>query len=293
MKYYDQKNIRLENTCIAFGDFDGVHIGHKAVVERLRQRAAQGLTSAVVSLDCDEASLRDRKILSTEEEKRYLLNNLAPDVMISCPLSGGSLPLRQLIGETLVGRLGAKVIVTGSNNENLDLLRVYASEFGFELDVCDAVLENGTPVTAERIRKDLSEGRLEQANRLLGHPHLFIGTVMHGKGRGRTVGMPTINLGFHPNQQLPAFGVYATQMKIEEETYKGLTNIGKRPSDDNYDYVSIETFLPDFYRDIYDQKVVLEICRFVRAMIKFNNLEEVRQQVDQDIVSIQSFLGER
>lgn len=290
MKYYFQKDVQLENACVAFGDFDGVHTGHMAVIERLRQRAAQGMTSVVVSLAYDEALLQDRKILTTEAEKQYLLEKHGPDVMISYPLSSMDLPLKQFVGETLVGQLGAKVIVAGSNNEHLDLLRAYAAEFGFELDVCDAVLEGGTPVTAERIMEDLSAGRLIQANKLLGHPHLFIGTVMHGKARGRLVGLPTANLSYKPYKQLPEHGVYGTISDIDGKIVKGLTNIGRRPSDDNFDYVSIETFLLDFSQDLYDRTITVEIYCHIRGVIKFNSLEEVKQQVDRDIISIREFL---
>jgi len=290
MNYYFQKDIRLENTCVAFGDFDGVHIGHMAVIDRLLARASQGMTSVVVSLAYDEALLQDRKILTTEPEKQYLLEKHGLDVMISYPLTTAELPLKQFVGETLVGQLGAKVIVVGSNNENLDLLRTYAAEYGFELDVCDAVFDGDAPVTAARIMDDLSEGRLEQANKLLGHPHLFIGTVMHGKARGRLVGMPTANLGYKPYKQLPVHGVYGTLSEIDGKIVKGLTNIGKRPSDDNFDYVSVETFLLDFAQDLYDKTITLEIHVHIRGVIKFNSLEEVKQQVDRDIVSIRSFL---
>lgn len=290
MKYYSQTDVRLENTCVAFGEFDGVHAGHMAVVERLKARATSGMTSVVVSFACDEAQLQGSKILSTEEEKRYLLEKAGVDAMVSYPAGSESFSLKQFVGDVLVGQLGAKVIVAGSNYEHLELLRMYASEFGFELDVCDTVLADGEPVTAERIKEALCAGKLEQATALLGHPYLFIGTVMHGKARGRLVGMPTANISYQPYKQLPVHGVYGTLSDIDGRIVKGLTNIGKRPSDDNFDYVSIEAFLLDFNGDLYDKSITLEIHVHIRGVIKFNSLEEVKQQVDRDIVSIRTFL---
>jgi len=292
MNYYSQNDVRMDNTCVAFGEFDGVHTGHMAVIERIKQRSAHGLTSVVVSLAYDEAKLQDKKILTTEEEKRYLLAKNGPDVMISYPVGSGEFSLKQFVVDVLVGQLGAKVIVVGSNNENLELLRAYAAEFGYELDVCDAVYAEGEPVTANRIIEALTAGRLDQATALLGHPYLFIGMVMHGKARGRMVGMPTANLGYQPYKQLPLLGVYGTLSDIDGQIVKGLTNIGKRPSDDSFDYVSVETFLLDFAQDLYDKTITLELHVHIRGVIKFNGLEEVKQQVDKDIVSIRTFLDQ-
>lgn len=290
MKYDSWSNVRLENTCVAFGEFDGVHSGHLAVVERLKSDTKNGMTSVVVSFAPTEESLQDKKILSTEEEKQYLLAKQGLDVMLSYPVGGEAVSLKQFVGDVLVRQLGAKVVVVGSNYEQLNELRAYAPEFGFTLDVCDAVLADGEPVSASRIIEALSEGRLEQATALLGHPYLIVGTVMHGKARGRLVGMPTANIGYKPYKQLPVHGVYGTLSDIDGHIVKGLTNIGKRPSDDNFDYVSIEAFLLDFAQDLYDKTITLEIHVHIRGVIKFNSLEEVKQQVDRDIVSIRTFL---
>ena len=292
MKYDSWSNVRLENTCVAFGEFDGVHSGHLAVVERLKTHAQRGMTSVVVSFAPTQESLQDRKILSTEEEKQYLLAERGLAVMLSYPVGSEVIPLKQFVGDVLVRQLGAKVVVVGSNNEQLDLLRAYAAEFGFELDICDAVLTDGVPVSASRIIEDLSAGRLEQATALLGHPYLFVGTVMHGKARGRLVGMPTANLDYKPYKQLPIHGVYGTLSDIDGQIVKGLTNIGKRPSDDNFDYISIETFLLDFAQNLYNKTITLEIHVHIRGVIKFSCLEEVKQQVDRDVVSIRTFLNQ-
>lgn len=292
MKYYFQQDVQLDNTCVAFGAFDGIHTGHMAVLDRLKSYTQRGMTSVVVSLVQDEASLQERKVLSTEAEKQYLLAKTGLDVMLSYSADGKSDSLKQFVKDVLLQQLGAKVVVVGSKDVQLDQLRTYAAEFGFALDVCDVVLADGEPVSADRIIEDLAAGRLEHATALLGHPYLFVGTVMHGKARGRLVGMPTANLSYKSYKQLPAHGVYGTLSDIDGHIVKGLTNIGKRPSDDNFDYVSIETFLLDFAQDLYDKTITLEIHVHIRGVIKFNSLEEVKQQVDRDIVSIRTFLNQ-
>ena len=292
MKYFNENVDQMDNTCVAFGDFDGVHCGHRAVIDRLQNISKLGYTSVVVSFAFDESCATEKKILTTEEEKNYLLEKNGPEVMISYKKDSGeqAFSVKRLIGEFLVGKLGAKVIVAGSNYENIGILRECAVEFGYMLEECDTVYYGGEPITSDRISAALTEGRLDEAKEMLGHPYLFISMVMHGKARGRTVGMPTANLSYKPYKLLPVYGVYGTLSDIDGNVVKGLTNIGKRPSDDNYDYISIETFLLDFAQDIYDKTITLEIHVHIRGVIKFNGLEEVKQQVDKDIISIKTFL---
>lgn len=294
MRYIRGNDFDMNNTCVAFGSFDGVHKGHIAVINRLLEVSKQGLTSVVLSFEYDGKLLNEKKILSTEIEKQYLLSKHGPEVMISYKVDEVSkdIPTESFIKEVLVDRLGAKVIVTGRNDCNINLLRECRQKYGYTLEECDTVLDDGEPVTRERISKELEEGTLQRANDLLGHPYLILGQVMHGKELGRTVGMPTANLGFSQVKQLPAYGVFGTLSEIEGKNIKGLTNIGKRPSVDNYNYVTIETFLLDYSGDLYDKTIALEIHVYIRGVMKFNNLTEVKAQVNKDVESIRAYLDQ-
>ena len=115
---------------------------------------------------------------------------------------------------------------------------------------------------------------------------------MHGKALGRTVGMPTANLGVGERKLIPRHGVYATLSTIDDESYKGLTNIGLRPSVDNYGYVTIETFVLDFAKDIYGKKIRVEVQEFIREVQKFDNLEEVKKQVGKDLEFVKNHVKE-
>lgn len=294
MRYYSGNDFKMSNTCVAFGSFDGVHTGHRAVINKLLDVSKQGLTSVVLSFEYDEALLKEKKILSTEVEKQYLLSKNGPDVMISYKIDeqNKDTSAENFIKEILVDKLGAKVIVTGKDNCNINVLRDCAQKYGYTLAECDTVYADDKPVTAELIIKELEEGILQKANELLGHPYLLMGQVMHGKALGRTVGMPTANLGFSQNKQLPAYGVFGTLSEIEGKSIKGLTNIGKRPSVDNYNYVTVETFLLDYSGDLYDKTIALEICAYIRGIVKFNSLDEVKSQVNKDIESIRAYLDQ-
>ena len=289
MEYIEGNEFNMQDTCVAFGHFDGIHLGHKAVLERLLKTAQKGMKSVLVAFELDESLLKDKKRLTTAREKKYLLNKKGPEVLISYKVEEEDMDIERFIREVLVGKLGAKVIVTGKDDQNIGVLRACAKKYGYELEECETVKVDGEAVTSERIHEALASEKLDKANELLGHPYLVIGEVMHGKALGRTVGMPTANIGYVPYKQLPANGVYGTISEIHSKTVKGLTNIGKRPSVDNFDYVTVEDFLLDFSEDIYGEVITLEVHAMIRPVKKFNSLEEVKQQVNKDIESIRSY----
>jgi riboflavin kinase/FMN adenylyltransferase len=292
LKHIYGKHYAIANTCIAFGDFDGVHLGHKAVIDALMKMSKKGYTPMVVSFDYDSAVLGDRKILSTEVEKEEFIGKLGPEVLVSYKIdeSNKDMDVKSFIKEVLTEEMGAAVIVAGKEDRHICQLRECAKELGFCLVECDTVMVDGKAITAERIIFEINSSNITKANEMLGHPYILIGKVMHGKALGRTVGMPTANLGFGENKLLPADGVYGTLSEIEGKNVEGLTNIGKRPSVDNYNYVTIETFLLDFSGDLYDKTIGLEVHAFIRGVKKFANLEEVKQQVNKDIRSIREYL---
>lgn len=294
MKYIDQNDFSMNNTCVAFGDFDGLHLGHRAVIDTLNGLTDQKSTSVMVTFDYDEDLLKDKKILSTQLEKQNLLSTKGPDVLLSYKINSKNkdIPVDRFIKEVLVDQLGAAVIVAGKEDRNIDTLRKCSKAYGYELVECDTVCFDTEPVTSECILKEIAEGSLKKANKLLGHPYLLIGEVMHGKALGRTVGMPTANLGYKPYKQLPAHGVYGTLSDIDDRGVQGLTNIGKRPSVDDFNYVTIEAFLLDFSGDLYGRMMTLELHVFIRGVCKFNCIEEVKAQVNKDVDSIKAYLDE-
>lgn len=292
MKHIRGNDFNMSNTCVAFGSFDGIHSGHRTIINKLLDVSKQGFTSVILSFEYDEALLGEKKILSTEQEKQHLLSKNGPEVLVSYKIDGQNKDIspESFIKEILVDKLGAKVIVTGKEDCNINVLREYAPKYGYTLVECDTVLYDGEPVTSERIAKELKDGTLQKANELLGHPYLLLGEVMHGKQLGRTVGMPTANLGFSQTKQLPAYGVFGTLSEIDGKNVKGLTNLGQRPSVDNYNYVTIETFLLDFSGDLYGKTIALEIHVYIRGIKKFHGLDEVKAQVNLDLESIRAYL---
>ncbi len=277
MKKYEEI-VRMENTCAAYGEFDSVHKGHLKIAKTVAALAKEkGLTSVLVSCPAEE------KVLTTEREKEYLLKDTGIEAFISVPEGRADI-------EELLETLGIKVLVVGENHRDLDAVKEAAEKAGAELVVCEPEKVDGEIVTASRVKEALEGCEFEKVTELCGHAYIMIGEVMHGKALGRTVGMPTANLGAPENKIYPPSGVYGTAVTVEEEKYKAMTNIGKRPSVDDFDYVTIEAFLLDFSRDIYGKEIILEVYKFVRGVIKFDNLAEVQKQVQKDIQTVRDVL---
>lgn len=271
----------MKDTCVAYGYFDGVHKGHIEVARKTVEIGKEkSLTSLIVSCP------KDGQVLSTEEEKEYLFKAEGVEEVIT--YSGDEIAENAFIKEILVASLGAKVIVVGENHTNIEKVEEAAKACGVELVVCDAVKEDGEVITTAQVKEAFDKTDFGQIYKLCGHPYIMIGKVEHGKALGRTVGMPTANLGVADFKLKPPSGVYATSVHVDGEVFKAMTNIGKRPSVDDYDYMTIEAFILDFERDIYGKKIILGVCQFVRGVQKFSNLEEVQRQVQKDIRKVRA-----
>lgn len=277
MKKYDEI-VRMENTCAAYGKFDSVHKGHLKIAEKVVAVAKEkGLTSVLVSQSAEE------KVLTTEREKEHLLKDTGVEVFVSVP--GGSAGV-----EKLIEALGIKVLVVGENHKEFDAVKEAAEKAGVEVLVCESEKADGQVITTAAVREALDACDFEKVTALCGHAYIMIGEVMHGKALGRTVGMPTANLGAPENKIYPPSGVYGTAVTVDGEKFKAMTNIGKRPSVDDFDYVTIEAFLLDFSRDIYGKEICLEVYKFVRGVIKFDSLADVQKQVQKDIQTVRDVL---
>ncbi len=294
---HKQRIEQLRDTCVAFGGFDGVHKGHRVVLKKLIQAAQlNNLTSVVLSL-YDPG----REVLTTEEEKEYYMQEIGPDILISCETTDPMIEksAEAFIRNVVIGQLGAKVIVVGEDccfgdrkDGDLELLKAIERETGVQIITCETVLEGAMPITSQRLKEAFLAGEFQRYVHMCEeHPYVMIGEIVHGKALGRTVGMPTANLGVGDNKIKPPNGVYATLSGVENEIYQGLTNIGKRPSVDNYDLITIETFLLDFSKDIYGKPLVLEVYFLIRGVVKFNNLTEVQTQVQKDLENTKLKLG--
>ena len=253
-------------TCIAFGSFESVHRGHLKIAQTVVEAAKErGLTSVIISVP------REGKVFTTEEEKEYLFKKEGIDVFISTTEAELA---------KVIEKLGAKVVVVGEHHR----------ETVQDNQDSEVIVVEKEDVSLADVQSAYVNNDYEKMTELCGHPYIMISEVVHGKALGRTHGMPTANLKVPNNKVKPQDAVYGTSVLLGDEVFHSVTNIGKRPSVDDFDYVTIEAFILDFNRDIYGQKVLLEVHKHVREVKKFNNLAEVREQIDKDIDEVNRFL---
>lgn len=300
MQLIQDSNIEFNKTCIAFGYFESMHRGHRSVISRLIEQESKGLNSVLLCLENDRCNISGKsQDLYTKDEKVKFLQKNGPMFMVSVPYEKAveTLEPEHFIKEILVERFDAKVIVAGNNCQfgklgkgNIQTLKKLSDKYGYELVSCETVNYEEKPITDDWIHYEITQGDLKTANALLGKPFTLWGAVIHGKALGRKFGMPTANLRLPDNKIIPKHGVYATLSNIDGVWVKGLTNIGRRPSVDDHTHVSVETYLLDFSEDLYGKEVSLELHHYIREVKKFNNLEEVTQQVKLDIMAANEYL---
>ena len=274
---------RFSRTYIAIGRFDGMHRGHLTLAKELATAARDGeATSVLVSLYDPE-----QKVLTTEEEKAYLLRDSGIDILLSLKYTGelAAMEYRQFIQKVLIPDLGAIAVVCADGHA------VYLEGCGLPMITCPMLYaSNGDCLSTQLLRKVFDQGDMVAFSQLAGHAYIMIGIIVHGAAKGRQVGQPTANLSIPANKLKPPDGVYATISRVGSGAYQGLTNIGRRPSVDTFSYVTIETFILDFDQDIYDQIEILEVHFWVRPVMKFKNLQEVQNQVQKDLQKVRTQL---
>lgn len=280
MKYDFDFSSPSQNTAVAFGRFDGMHIGHRAVIRKL----ASCENPVLISFTDDR-----KKVIYTEAEKKHVLKKLGvKNVMTVSAETYEKMEFSMFVRDYLIDRAGAKTIVTGENFDRLDELTGLCEQYGIGMIVVPTVRDHGAEVTTALIRSCFRNGDMNDCLRLLGGAYVMIGKIIHGKGAGRKHAMPTANLSFAENKLWPVHGVYGTEAWVNGTVWKGMTNIGLRPSDDTFPTPTCETFILDFHGDIYEETLILEAFCYVRPVMRFRGLDEVREQIDRDIRQVEA-----
>lgn len=284
-------------SAVAIGKFDGLHKGHRELLEEILAAKKEGLAAVVFTFDPSPTvffSGKSVKVLTTREEKRLFFEKLGIDVLVEFPLNkvtAATAP-EAFIREILHDSLQARLIVAGTDlsfgdggRGNCALLDEKAAEFGYRVRIIDKLCRNDRPISSTRVREAIEQGDMEEAAQLLGSPYKIMGTVAHGRQIGRRIGFPTVNLMPEADKLLPPNGVYLARMECERGIFWGLTNVGVKPTVETGDNppMSVETYLYDFDADIYDHFVTLQLLSFLRKEQKFDGLEGLKAQLEKDI----------
>lgn len=289
----------MRERVIALGFFDGVHLGHGALLRRAAEEAKKrGCESAVFTFDRPPKEVITGvpcPLINSPEDRAELVKRLyGIDEMLMVPFDDEmrTTPWDRFVTDILVGRYGAVHLVAGhdhhfghKNQGSPELLREKCAELGLGCDIIPAVTIGGVTVSSTHIRKLLEEGDVETARAFLGHPHVLTQTVGHGRQLGRTIGIPTANLVAPPHVLLPRRGVYAAKITLPDgRAFGGVTNVGVRPTVNNGQDVTVEPWILDFDGDLYGQAIRVEFYRRLRDERKFDSLAALRSQIETDAV---------
>lgn len=282
-------------TILTLGTFDGVHVGHRKIIEQLTQIAkANALESVVLTFFPHPRMVlqdADIKLLNTMEEKTALMAELGVDHFIIHPFDKefSRLTAEEFVSEILVEKLQISKIIIGydhrfgrNRNANIDDLIVFGAHYGFDVIQISAQEIEDVSVSSTKIRNALNEGQIALANQYLTQPYVLSGTVETGRGIGKTIQFPTANLKIDSSFKLiPKNGVYAIQSFFNNQLLKGMMNIGTNPTVDGT-HISIEIHFFDFDLNIYGQSIQIQMLQFIRAEQKFENLEALQNQLMRD-----------
>jgi len=282
-------------TCVALGNFDGIHLGHRAIVEACVETAKkEGLLALVWSFRRHpehilKGNFSAGNIISLSD-KEEILKRMGVDHLILEDFERvRSFSPEEFCDRILRENLAAKFVFCGFNFRfgkggagDAAFLRRYLEPKGIRVIVTEPVEAFGETVSSTRIRTLLGDGKIEEANFLLGRPYSICFPVLHGRHLGTKLGFPTVNQAFPEEYVIPRKGVYAVRMLFDGSYYHGVCNVGCRPTVESFGTVLAETHLFHFSEDLYGKKVRVEFFRFLRYEKKFSSLEELSRQITLD-----------
>ncbi len=281
-------------SAVAIGKFDGIHLGHRKLLEKIIQQKEKGYLATVFTFDTSAAAFfgGDDKELTTREEKRRLFARMGMDVLIEFPLNQetAATPPDVFVEEYIIRQMKAAYICAGMDVSfgqrgagNYQLLQQYAAAGDYRIEIIDKVMAGGEEVSSTRVREAIHSGEMKLANEMLGTAYSLTGVVAHGRRLGRTIGMPTANLLPEKDKLLPPNGVYYSRVRYQDKVYKAISNIGCKPTVSAEMVLGVESYLYDFTEDIYGKEITVELLEFRRPEMKFADVEALKTQMEKDI----------
>ena len=290
----DELNIE-DKTALAMGKFDGIHLGHKKLLNMILAQRQDGLKATVFTFEPSPEEFfvgHTVRQLFTREEKRRAFKKMGVDILVEFPLTAdtAATPPEDFVRTILSEDLNAGYIAAGTDVSFGDkgrgdqyLLRNMSKELGFELHLIDKVMLDGQEVSSTRVRNVIADGDMPMAKRLLGDDYSVSGIVEHGAHLGTTIGVPTVNVLPPDNKLLPPFGVYKSVVMVDGKIFKGMTNIGRKPTVSDSGRVGVETYIYDFDEDVYGKYIEVRLLEFMRPEMKFEGVEQLKAQIHTDI----------
>ncbi len=296
------ENKKAKGTAVALGYFDGIHIGHQAVLNKALHKAEEkGLTPVVMLFDIHPRKLLTGKVppmLLSEERKRVLLKRMGFEVFDFDFRKAMNYSPEEFEEKILLGQLNAKVVVCGYDYHygkggmgSPETLKNELTPRNIEVYSLPPVYLGDEAVSSTKIRHLINDGEIKKANAMLGDYFTYDFTVEKGDGIGHKLGFPTINQFFPKDFIIPEYGVYASRVKLDGKYYSSVTNIGTRPTVSGESMRS-ETCIFDFEGDLYGKNVEVSLIEFIRKEKKFASLDELKEAVSKDIMTAKEIYKE-
>jgi riboflavin kinase/FMN adenylyltransferase len=290
---------------VTIGTFDGVHLGHQKLLERIKLLAKKnGGESILITfhphprfvVNPDDRSL---KLINTLEEKLQLLEHYCIDNVVVAPftLAFSKIPAIEYVKDFLVENFNPHTIVIGYDHHfgrnrsgNIHLLKEYQSVFGFEVEEISKEMLEDIDISSTKIRNALNNGEVSTAAELMGHHYSLSGFVIKGEQNGRKMGFPTANIQLPVHYKLiPKNGVYAVKVLLKNKSYKGMLNIGYRPTFEGANK-SIEVHILNFDQNIYGEEIEVQFIEFIRNEQKFEGIDTLKKQLEIDAEKVRLLL---
>ncbi len=284
----------------ALGFFDGVHLGHQALLAAcVRLANAQNAAPAAITFDQHPQSLftpAPPALINTNADRDALLRRFGAEQILRLPVTREVMStswrdfLDNLYAQGAAGFVCGDDFRFGHKGEgNAEKLRQFCRERNLPCVIVPEQSMDGVRISSTHIRKCIETGNMETAAKFLGHPHILSGEVVAGRQLGRTIGVPTANILLPEGIVLPKLGVYATECLVDGICYRAVTNIGSRPTVGGHQ-IRAESWILDFEGDLYDREITLEFHKFLRPEQKFGNLEELKAQIHLDAANARKLL---
>ncbi len=284
--------------CVAtVGSFDGIHLGHREIFRELKKIALEkNLPDIVISFRQHPRFIVQpeykMKLLTTIDEKISLLKqqNISFIHLLDFDKKMAELTAEEFVKKILIQKLNVKALIVGFNHRfgkgrgaGFNELVQLGDKYGFSVHKVKPVLYKNEYISSSRIRKELENCHLEEANSMLGYQYFFTGKVIQGKKLGKKIGIPTANLSVDKRKLLPCPGVYAVVIDIDKTRHKGVLNYGRRPTIDNDTIAIPEVHILDFDKDIYGKTIKVTFVKRLRQEMKFSSVDELKRQIREDI----------
>ena len=285
-----------EPTVVTLGKFDGRHRGHQKLLRTMEEvKESLGYATAIFTFSTAPLTLVTGEIatvITTSEERRHNMEKMGIDYLVEYPFTDDvrKMDPAVFVKDILVKRMKAKAVVVGPDCSfgykgagSAELLSAMARDLGYHLHVIEKEKDHRRDISSTYIREELEKGNVEKANQLLGQPYAIHGEVVHGNHIGGSLlGFPTANILPPPIKRLPRYGVYVSRVLVDGVYYKGVTNIGKKPTVGGEYPAGVETYIFGLEGDIYGKNIEVQLLAFDRPEQKFTSFEELKERIEKD-----------